>query len=325
MEILVIFLTLVSVIWLLRKLRQTPPPSMREPAPLTQAESTPKPHPDRGRGLEALIPTDNEDDLLLDMDMDLTDAPPPPPAWSEAELDSLSETPPKKEASIFTPEPVSISNTEIEWASEEALTVLLDAGLFPQYQDPQALSHEIALRCDVQTSPYRIESTTDWHWSYWHSAFRTPMEERHPWLDTFMLLAYGPEAGYALHNALNKGLTTEAFTEFGEACRLLSEGSLQVDSILWQVMDDKTFRLHVGERTATYDITGQSLWTVPLQFIRMLNETLPDPSRRFEALTLLPIYGETLVFYLSREEKEMLEAKRGWQFFDWSTLEGNTA
>jgi hypothetical protein len=85
----------------------------------------------------------------------------------------------------------------------------------------------------------------------------------------------------------------------------------------------RPYRLRVGERTVTYDITRQSLWTAPLQFVRMLNEKLPDPSRRFEALTLLPIYGETLVFYLSREEKEMLEAKRGWQFFDWSTLEGN--
>ncbi len=138
-----------------------------------------------------------------------------------------------------------------------------------------------------------------------------------------MLLAFGPEAGYALHNALKNGLTTEAFTEFGEACRQLSGGSLQVDAILWQAVDDKTYRLHVDDQVLTYDITRQSLWTVPLQLVRMWNGKLPDPSRRFEALTLLPIYGETLVFYLSREEKEMLEAKRGWQFFDWNTLEGN--
>lgn len=331
MEILVIVLTLASVIWLLSKLRQTPPPSTPKPASTHRAESTPGANPNPGRGLEALIPTASDEEFLSDegfwpdLDTELEDIPPPPPAWIETELDSFSATPPKKETPNFTPAPLDISNDKNEWAAEEALTVMLDAGLFPQYQDPQALSQEIAARCDAQTSPYRIKSTSTLHWSYWHNYVHRPYENRHPWLDIFMLLAFGPEAGYALHNVLKDGLTTEAFTEFGKVCRQLSGESLQVDAILWQAVDDKTYRLRVDDQVVTYDITRQSLWTVPLQFVRKLNEKLPDPSRRFEALTLLPIYGETLVFHLSREEKEMLEAKRGWQFFDWSTLEGNIA
>lgn len=329
MEILVIVLTLASVVWLLSKWRQAPPPPTPKPALNHRAESAPGANPHPGCGLEALIPTSSDkenivgDETWLDLDIELDDVPPPPPDWIETELDSFSATPPKKEAPDLNLEPLDISNDENEWAAEEALIVMLAAGLFPQYQDPQALSQEIAKRCNEQTSPYRFKSTTDWHWSYWHGAFRTPMEQRHPWLDTFMLLAFGHEAGYALHNALNDGFTTEAFTKFGEACRQLSEGSLQVDAILCQAVDDMTYHLHVDEHAATYDITRQPLWTVPLQFIRMLNEKLPDQERRLEALTLLPIYGETLVFYISREEKELLETKLGWQFFDWKMLEGN--
>jgi|GEM_PF-4109215 len=331
MEFIVIILTLASVVWLLSKLRQAPPPSTPEPASTHRAESTPGANPYPGHGLEALIPTSNDEENIvddaawLDLDVDLMDAPPPPPAWSEAEFDSLSATPPKKEAPNFTPAPLDVSNEENEWVAEEALTVMLDAGLFPQYQDPQALSQEIAARCDSQTSPYRIKSTSTLHWSYWHNYVHRPYENRHPWLDTFMLLAFGPEAGYALHNGLKDHLTTEAFTTLGEACRQLSGENLHVPPIDWQKLDDKTCRLRVGEQALTYDISRQSPWTVPLEFIRLLNESLPDPSRRLEVLTLLPIYGETLVFHLSHEEKELLEAKRGWQFFDWSTLKGGMA
>ncbi len=169
MEIIVIILTLASVVWLLSKLRQTPPPSTPKPVASHRAESTPGANPNPGRGLEALIPTASDEEILsdeefwTDLDIELEDIPPPPPAWSEAEFDSLSATPPKKEAPNFTPVPLDISNDENEWAAEEALTVMLDAGLFPQYEDPQALSQEIAERCDAQTSRYRIKSTSTLH------------------------------------------------------------------------------------------------------------------------------------------------------------------
>jgi hypothetical protein len=37
---------------------------------------------------------------------------------------------------------------------------------------------------------------------------------------------------------------------------------------------------------------------------------------------MLPIYGETFVFYLTTAQKKILENERNWFFFDWKDLEG---
>jgi hypothetical protein len=322
MEYLILFMTIVSVLWLLNKLRQGPPgvdspiqakPGLQRPAHL-------------GRGLDVLIPTNDggafsRDESWTIPDNEQADLPPAPPAWTEDELDSYPGGLRENEVSHLGIEWLTVPDEDVRQATQEALTAMMKAGLFPGHQDWLALSQEIIVRCNAQTSPYPSKSASTLSWSYWHNFVHLPNENRHPWLDPLMLLGFGPEAGYAVHNAFHKGFTPAAFTNFGEACRQLSAGSLQVETILWQQVDEQTYQLRVDEQVATYDITRQPLWMVPLQFVRMLNAKLPDQERRFEAFTLLPLFGETLVFYLNPEQKATLETKRGWQFFDWNSLE----
>jgi hypothetical protein len=325
MEYLILFMTIVIVLWLLNKLKQGPPASTPRADSPIQARPVLKRPAGLGRGLDVLIPTNDGVAFSRDKswpipDNEQADLPPAPPAWTEDELDSYSGGPRENEVSHLSIEWLTVSDEDVRQATQEALTVMMKAGLFPRHQDWQALSQEIIARCDAQTSPYPSNLST-LGWSYWHDFVHLPNENRHPWLDPLMLLGFGPEAGYALHNAFHKGFTEAAFTDFGEACRQLSAGSLQVETILWQQVDEQTYQLRVDEQVATYDITRQALWKVPLQFVRMLNAKLPEQDRRFDVFTLLPLFGETLVFYLSREEKEILESKRGWQFFDWNNLE----
>lgn len=161
--------------------------------------------------------------------------------------------------------------------------------------------------------------------SFWHNAYAFPTESRHPWVDAIMLIAFGPGAGYALHNAIEEQLTGESLRRFGQACRQLSGNRLQLEHVDFVHLAENQYRLEVNQRSIAYDGLHQPLWTVPLDFLRLLNEHLPEGDERFEALTLLPIYGETLVFYLTRQQKDQLQCECGWQFFDWALLEGGAA
>ena len=59
--------------------------------------------------------------------------------------------------------------------------------------------------------------------------------------------------------------------------------------------------------------------------IQHLNDLLPEKDWQFEAVTLLPIYGETLVFYLNKGQKQLLSHERDWSFFNMEQLEGGSS
>jgi hypothetical protein len=222
------------------------------------------------------------------------------------------------------PDPEPGLTSEDWWRNvEPALVALRQAGLFAEYDDLEALAKLIGERC-VAYDNMRVASPDMWC-SFWHNEYAFPTESRHPWVDAIMLIAFGTGAGYALHNAIEEQLTGESLRRFGQACRQLSGNHLQLEHVDFVHLAENQYRLEVNQRSIAYDGLHQPLWTVPLDFLRLLNEHLPEGDERFEAFTLLPIYGETLAFYLTRQQKDLLQRVCGWQFFDWALLERGAA
>ena len=243
-------------------------------------------------------------------DFEDPDAPPPPPNWEKEELASMESYFSKDDpAQRFEEE---VSEIMLWDGMEEAFDAFYQAGLFPEHRNKILLSYEIRDRLKAYDPML--------NGAYWHEAQKDPVKEQHPWMDLFMLLAFGTEAGFILHNTFDQGLSQEALDDLGWACAQVSGSKPEAMSVTWQPVNEASHRLGLGENSIDFS-PDKALWTVPMHIINFFNKSIGANERRFEIITLLPIYGETLVFYLNAEEKGILESQRGWQFFDWGQLD----